>query len=96
MSKAISKAINNLLRNNKIQQTKLIDNNTDMIFPKLTKRERAITSLVSRGAKNKAIAVQLHISPNKEKNLYSIFRKTSSQNRIELISRTQSYIATLN
>ncbi|MFT6693064.1 MAG: DNA-binding NarL/FixJ family response regulator [Colwellia sp.] len=93
----MNKAINDLLRNKKTQQTKLLDEDTDTIFPTLTKREKTIIGLVSRGAQNKEIADQLNISPNTVKtHLYSIFRKTSSRNRIELISRTQSYTSTLN
>lgn len=93
----MNKAISDLLRNKKTQQTKLLDESTDTIFPTLTKREKTIIGLVSRGAQNKEIADQLNISPNTVKtHLYSIFRKTSSRNRIELISRTQSYTYTLN
>lgn len=56
----------------------------------LTKRERMILSLVSQGAQNKEIANELHISPNTVKtHIYSIFRKTSSRNRIELITWAQ-------
>jgi len=58
-------------------------------LPALTRRENAIIRLVSSGAKNQEIADQLHISPNTVKtHLYSIFRKTSSRNRVELISYT--------
>jgi DNA-binding NarL/FixJ family response regulator len=63
----------------------------------LTRRENTIIGLVSRGAKNQEIADQLHISPNTVKtHLYSIFRKTSSRNRIELISHTQDYLSMIN
>jgi DNA-binding NarL/FixJ family response regulator len=56
-------------------------------LPTLTKREKTIINLVSSGAKNKEIADKLHISPNTVKtHIYSIFRKTSSRNRIELIT----------
>ena len=59
-------------------------------LPTLTRRENAIIRLVSSGAKNQEIADQLHISPNTVKtHLYSIFRKTSSRNRVELITYTQ-------
>ena len=62
----------------------------DERFLNLTKRENAIIGLVSKGAKNAEIAEQLHISPNTVKtHLYSIFRKTQSRNRVELISMTQ-------
>jgi len=93
----MNKAIHDLLIVNKIRQTKSVDANTESIFPTLTKRERTIINLVSRGAQNSEIADQLHISPNTVKtHLYSIFRKTSSRNRIELISRTQNYDTTIN
>lgn len=66
-------------------------------LPSLTRRENTIIGLVSRGAKNQEIADRLHISPNTVKtHLYSIFRKTSSRNRIELISWTQNYLATVS
>ncbi len=62
------------------------------LFPSLTKRENTIIKLVSSGAQNKEIANKLHISPNTVKtHIYSIFRKTSSRNRIELVSWTQQF-----
>jgi len=65
--------------------------------PDLTKRENTIIGLVSCGAKNQEIADQLHISPNTVKtHLYSIFRKTSSRNRIELIGWSQNFLSTSN
>ena len=66
-------------------------------LPSLTRRENTIIGLVSSGAKNQEIADQLHISPNTVKtHLYSIFRKTSSRNRIELISWTLNYAVSIN
>jgi len=63
-------------------------------FPKLTKREKTIIHLVSSGAQNKEIADQLHISTNTVKtHIYSLFRKTSSRNRIELITWSQQFRA---
>lgn len=88
----MNKAIHDLLICSKTRQTKPVDAKPESLFPSLTKRERTIINLVSRGAQNREIADQLHISPNTVKtHLYSIFRKTSSRNRIELISRTQNY-----
>tara|TARA_R110000737_G_scaffold336026_2_gene355239 strand:+ start:144 stop:845 length:702 start_codon:yes stop_codon:yes gene_type:complete len=88
----MNKAISDLLRSNKIQQIKTIDENAETICSTLTKREKTIAYLVSRGAQNKEIADQLHISPNTVKtHIYSIFRKTSSRNRIELITWSQQY-----
>lgn len=56
----------------------------------LTKREKTIVKLVSAGAQNKEIAAHLHISPNTVKtHIYSIFRKTNSRNRIELVTWSQ-------
>ncbi|MFT5757254.1 MAG: DNA-binding NarL/FixJ family response regulator [Alteromonadaceae bacterium] len=69
----------------------LVSNN-NTLFPNLTKREKTIINLVSSGAQNKEIAERLHISPNTVKtHIYSIFRKTSSRNRVELISWTTQF-----
>lgn len=61
-------------------------------FPRncvLTKREKTIISLITSGAKNQEIADKLHISPNTVKtHIYSIFRKTKSRNRVDLINRS--------
>ena len=66
------------------------DKDNKVKFLNLTRRENAIIELVSKGAKNQEIADQLHISPNTVKtHLYSIFRKTHSRNRVELISLSQ-------
>ncbi|QJR81150.1 response regulator transcription factor [Alteromonas pelagimontana] len=63
------------------------------VHPKLTKREITIIELVSKGSQNQEIADQLHISVNTVKtHIYSIFRKTQSRNRIELLSWSQDYI----
>ncbi|WP_281556924.1 response regulator transcription factor [Thalassomonas sp. RHCl1] len=65
---------------------------TEVNFPTLTKREKTIINLVSSGAQNKEIADQLHISTNTVKtHIYSLFRKTSSRNRIELITWSQQF-----
>ncbi len=93
----MNKALDDLLTIKQNQQRKPVEANTESIFPTLTKRERTIIGLVSKGAQNREIADQLHISPNTVKtHLYSIFRKTSSRNRIELISRTQNEAAMVN
>jgi DNA-binding NarL/FixJ family response regulator len=58
----------------------------------LTKREKVILHLVSRGAPNQDIADELHISVNTVKtHIYSIFRKTHSRNRIELVAWSQQH-----
>jgi len=60
----------------------------------LTKREKTIVGMISSGAQNKEIAEQLHISPNTVKtHLYSIFRKTSSRNRVELLAWSRQFNA---
>jgi two-component system, NarL family, nitrate/nitrite response regulator NarL len=52
---------------------------------RLSERERQIAALVSRGMKNKDIAVQLAISENTVKrHLQSIFSKTGARDRLEL------------
>lgn len=53
----------------------------------LTKREKNILVLVAKGAQNQEIADTLHISVNTVKtHIYSIFRKTNSRNRVELVT----------
>ena len=53
----------------------------------LTNREMAIVNAIKQGAKNKEIASSLHISLNTVKtHIYSIFRKTSCRNRVEMIT----------
>jgi len=74
----------------KSQSTSLLppkNNSNDIIFDSLTRREKMILNLLSNGAPNKEIADSLHISPNTVKtHIYSIFRKTSSRNRVELMA----------
>jgi len=65
-----------------------------MVHPKLTKREVTIIELVAQGSQNQEIADQLHISVNTVKtHIYSIFRKTHSRNRIELLSWSQQFVS---
>jgi DNA-binding NarL/FixJ family response regulator len=86
-----------LVQTNKSNQLSTKVQQLKICLPSLTRRENTIVGLVSNGAKNQEIADQLHISPNTVKtHLYSIFRKTSSRNRIELISWTQNYTASIN
>jgi DNA-binding NarL/FixJ family response regulator len=94
----MNSALNELLiKANSKNQLSANQQQKTISLPCLTRRENTIIGLVSRGAKNQEIADQLHISPNTVKtHLYSIFRKTSSRNRIELISRTQDYLLTVN
>ena len=74
-------ALNRLLQFNKEAINKITDSDLEPV--KLTKRERAIISLMSKGAKNKEIADELNISPHTVKtHLYSAFRKTNCHNRM--------------
>lgn len=82
-------ALSYLLQNNELE----IIPNLSKSFAGLTKRESTILSLVSTGAQNQEIAEHLHISTNTVKtHLYSIFRKTDSRNRVELITRTHELV----
>jgi DNA-binding NarL/FixJ family response regulator len=84
----MSSALNRLLQFNKEAINQITDSDLEPV--KLTKRERAIISLMSKGAKNKEIADELNISPHTVKtHLYSAFRKTNCRNRIELLSWAQ-------
>jgi DNA-binding NarL/FixJ family response regulator len=83
--------LNRMLQFNKDALHKLTEGDIEPI--KLTKREKAIISLMSKGAKNKEIAESLNISPHTVKtHLYSAFRKTKCRNRIELLSWAQQNI----
>lgn len=58
----------------------------------LTSRERTIIQFVSSGARNKEIAHRLCISEHTVKaHISSIFRKTQSRNRVELLRWAQTY-----
>ena len=88
----MNKAVSELLKLQQRNQTPFNPANTELDLPQLTKREQTIVRLVSSGAQNKEIAEQLHISPNTVKtHIYSLFRKTSSRNRIELITWSQQF-----
>lgn len=81
-------ALNRLLQFNKEAINQITDAELEPV--KLTKREKAIISLMSKGCKNKEIADELNISPHTVKtHLYSAFRKTKCRNRIELLSWAQ-------
>lgn len=70
-----------------------IDEQEKNTIVNLTKREKTIVELVASGAQNKEIANILHISPNTVKtHIYSVFRKTNSRNRIELLSWAQQFL----
>ena len=83
--------LNRMLQFNKDALHKLTEGDIEPV--KLTKREKAIIALMSKGAKNKEIAEELNISPHTVKtHLYSTFRKTKCRNRIELLSWAQQNI----
>lgn len=91
----MSKAVTDLLKLKEKSQGQQVSSYTEIDLPQLTKREKTIVHLVSSGAQNKEIAEQLHISPNTVKtHIYSLFRKTSSRNRIELITWSQQFNTT--
>ncbi|WP_085297932.1 helix-turn-helix transcriptional regulator [Cognaticolwellia mytili] len=91
----MNKAVTDLLKTKKATKIDLLNEQSNIVLPSLTKREKTIVHLVSSGAQNKEIAEQLHISPNTVKtHIYSLFRKTSSRNRIELITWTQQFHST--
>ena len=88
----MNKAVDELLKMQPKNQATFNHTNTEAGLPRLTRREQTIVRLVSSGAQNKEIAEQLHISPNTVKtHIYSLFRKTSSRNRIELITWSQQF-----
>ena len=88
----MNNALTDLLKNHQASQINQHSALVEINFPNLTKREKTIIHLVSSGAQNKEIADQLHISTNTVKtHIYSLFRKTSSRNRIELITWSQQY-----
>ncbi|QYK00965.1 response regulator transcription factor [Shewanella psychrotolerans] len=87
-----------LLSNTFNHLVKRLDNQTDCdqdtiaMLQMLTGRERVIIQLVSSGARNKEIAHQLCISEHTVKaHISSIFRKTQSRNRVELLRWAQTY-----
>ena len=81
--------LNRMLQFNKDSLHKLTEGDIEPV--KLTKREKAIVALMSKGAKNKEIAEDLNISPHTVKtHLYSAFRKTKCRNRVELLSWAQT------
>lgn len=88
----MNKAVVDLLKLKQKSHTPADVTNSEVELPQLTKREQTIVHLVSSGAQNKEIAELLHISPNTVKtHIYSLFRKTSSRNRIELLTWSQQF-----
>jgi DNA-binding NarL/FixJ family response regulator len=84
---SMNHAFSYLLKSNKTSISPVNNATVKSVFPTLTKRENTIINLVTKGSQNQEIADQLNISTNTVKtHIYSIFRKTKSRNRIELIT----------
>ncbi|MCE9679305.1 LuxR C-terminal-related transcriptional regulator [Shewanella sp. AS1] len=67
------------------------------MLQQLTGRERTIIQLVSSGARNREIADHLCISEHTVKaHISSIFRKTQSRNRVELLRWAQHNVSALD
>ncbi|GIU43363.1 response regulator transcription factor [Shewanella algidipiscicola] len=88
----ISEAFNHLVK--KLDSRDEMPADTVSMLQMLTARERMIIQLVASGARNKEIAHQLCISEHTVKaHISSIFRKTQSRNRVELLRWAQSHQA---
>ncbi|GIU35050.1 helix-turn-helix transcriptional regulator [Shewanella colwelliana] len=86
----LSDAFNYLVK--RLDNQNEVDQDTVAMLQMLTGRERVIIQLVSSGARNKEIAHQLCISEHTVKaHISSIFRKTQSRNRVELLRWAQTY-----
>lgn len=82
----LSEVVNNLLLNSN-KENHLTNEAQIEALKSLTQRERAVISLLTRGARNKEIANELNISAHTVKaHVYSIFKKTNSRNRVEVIN----------
>ncbi len=67
-----------------------VENQSAVCNAALTKQERRIIKLVAQGARNKEIALELHISAHTVKaHMAAIFRKTQVRNRVELLRLVQ-------
>lgn len=86
----ISKMFRQLVR--RVDSANDYSQDTAAMLQMLTNRERTIIQLVSSGARNKEIAHRLCISEHTVKaHISSIFRKTQSRNRVELLIWAQTY-----
>ncbi|EDQ02067.1 helix-turn-helix transcriptional regulator [Shewanella benthica] len=86
----ISKMFRQLV--SRLDRTKDYSQDNAAMLQMLTKRERTIIQIVSSGARNKEIAHRLCISEHTVKaHISSIFRKTQSRNRVELLRWAQTY-----
>ncbi|EKE77024.1 helix-turn-helix transcriptional regulator [Gallaecimonas xiamenensis] len=83
----LSAMVDDMLRQRQAQGVEQADMSAMM---SLTRQERRIIELVGEGARNKEIAYNLNISAHTVKaHLSSIFRKTQSRNRVELLRWAQ-------
>jgi len=84
--KNISIALSNILQHGSASKESQLTQEQLMTVKSLTRREKAIVSLVCKGASNNDIAESLFISCHTVKtHIYSAFRKTQCKNRVELI-----------
>lgn len=86
----ISKMFRHLVK--QVESSENYDGEMAASVQQLTNREKTIIQLVSSGARNKEIADRLCISEHTVKaHISSIFRKTKSRNRVELLRWAQTY-----
>jgi len=84
--KNISLALSNALQHGSASQAAQLTQEQLITINSLTRREKAIVSLVCKGSSNNDIAESLFISCHTVKtHIYSAFRKTQCKNRVELI-----------
>ncbi|MCO4797616.1 MAG: response regulator transcription factor [Colwelliaceae bacterium] len=84
--KNISLALSNILQHGSGSQEPQLTQEQLTTINSLTRREKAIVSLVCKGSSNNDIAESLFISCHTVKtHIYSAFRKTQCKNRVELI-----------
>jgi len=84
--KNISLALSNALQHGSASQASQLTQEQLITINSLTRREKAIVSLVCKGSSNNDIAESLFISCHTVKtHIYSAFRKTQCKNRVELI-----------
>ncbi|RYV02887.1 DNA-binding response regulator [Shewanella sp. OPT22] len=90
--KMMSQMLKGLVKN--IKPEAQLDKSEESVamWQMLTLREKTVIQLVSSGARNKEIAYRLCISEHTVKaHLSSIFRKTQSRNRVELLRWSNNY-----
>ncbi|RLV60558.1 DNA-binding response regulator [Parashewanella curva] len=92
----LSKVISELVHSNEPAGSHISNENRLSVWRMLTLREKTIIQLVSSGARNKEIANRLCISEHTVKtHISSIFRKTQSRNRVELLRWSNHHHAKL-